>query len=205
MLGSNESVEMCSAMAEKDPQRVQLAADIFAEHGKAILAIIQSQIGSEYEADDIFQEFFLSLVHQPVPKHIKDVRKYLSRAVKNDIVDAIRRTQSYRTRLRKYAEHTKHRPTMNGPAEKVMRDEQTEKMFNVVRSELCAHEADAIVYRYKYGETTGDVAEMMGVNKRSLSRYVCVGLKKLREVLAADERKVQIFVSQLSFGEKTCG
>jgi len=59
--------------------------------------------------------------------------------------------------------------------------------FGVINAELPTHEANAIFYRYRQGENTGDAAKRIGVNRRSLSRYLCTGIKELRNFLAQDE------------------
>jgi len=166
---------------------VKIAADIFQEHGHAIRAVISSYVNNQVEVDDIFQNFFLELVRKPVPSHIRNVRQYLYRAVKNDVLDLARRNKRYSTRLIKYAQRKKYLSTQTAPPQQLIQNEEISIVFGVVNSELPTHEANAIFYRYSQGENIGDAAQRMGVNRRSLSRYVCTGIKELRNFLAEDE------------------
>jgi len=177
-----------SAETKKEQRKlVKIAADIFDEHGHTFRAVISSQVNNQVEVDDILQNFFLELVHKPVPSHIQNVRRYLHKAVKNDVLDHVRRNKCHDTRLLKYAQCKRYLPPQVGPPEKLILSEEIHKVFQTINTALRKHEADAIFYRYREGETTTDAAERMGVNKRSLSRYLCVGLKELRTLLVKDE------------------
>jgi DNA-directed RNA polymerase specialized sigma24 family protein len=46
---------------------VGLAAKIFAEYGDFIRMVIRYKVKNEAQADDLFQDFFLSLVVSPLP------------------------------------------------------------------------------------------------------------------------------------------
>ena len=72
---------------------LDLTSKVFAEHGDFIHVVIRSQVKNEAQADDIFQDFFLSLVYNPVPKGVKNMKSYLYRAIINDVVDAVRRVK----------------------------------------------------------------------------------------------------------------
>jgi len=170
---------------------VKIAADIFQEHGHAIRAVISSHVNNQVEVDDIFQNFFLELVRKPVPPHIRNVRQYLYRAVKNDVLDLARRKKCYNTRLIKYAQRKKYLSTQAAPPQQLIQNEEIGIVFGVINAELPTHEANAIFYRYREGENIGDAAQRMGVNRRSLSRYLCTGIKELRNFLAEDENGIQ--------------
>ncbi len=78
---------------------LDLASKVFAEHSDFIRAVIRSQVKNEAQADDIFQDFFLSLVYNPVPKGVKNMKSYLYRAIINDVVDAFRRVETYKAKI----------------------------------------------------------------------------------------------------------
>jgi len=77
---------------------IDLASKVFAERGDFIRAVIRSQVKNEAQADDIFQDFFLSLVYNPVPKGVKNMKSYLYRAIIKDVVDAVRRVETYKAK-----------------------------------------------------------------------------------------------------------
>lgn len=177
-----------SAGTKKEQRKlVKIAADLFDEHGHAIRAVIRSQVNNQSEVDDIFQNFFLELVRKPVPPHVQNVRRYLYRAVKNDVLDLARRNKCHNTRLLKYAQCKKSLPPQVGPPEKLILSEEIHNVFQTINTALRTHEADAIFYRYREGESTTGAAERMGINTRSLSRYLCIGLKELRTLLVENE------------------
>jgi len=172
-------------------ESVKRAAEIFAEHGRTIFGIIRSQLNNDSEAEDIYQDFFLSLVRKPIPPHIQDIRGYLYRAVKNDVFDAARKAKAYKGRVRRYAERHKNEWLQQvGPDDDLIKHEQIQRVFNLIEIRLCPREAQAIICRYSRERNTGEAAQEMGVNKRTLSRYVCVGLKKIR-CLIQEEQALQ--------------
>ena len=84
--------------------RVAAAAKIFDDHGGFIRIVIRSQVQDEDLAEDLFQDFFISLISKPLPRGLRNIKGYLYRAITNDIVDATRRMMKYRAYMRKYAE-----------------------------------------------------------------------------------------------------
>ena len=78
---------------------VDVAAKVFAEHGDFIRAIIRYQISNDTQADDLFQDFFLSLVYRPLPTGVQNIKSYLYRAVTNDVVDAVRRVEKHQIQI----------------------------------------------------------------------------------------------------------
>jgi len=164
-------------------ETVTRAAEIFQEHGPTIRAIINSQVTDEWDADDIYQDFFLSLVHKPIPSNIRDVRSYIYRAVKNDVIDALRRIRSYRNKIKRYADRREYNQPKLQPSDKIVTDEEIAVLYNIIEKNLRPREAQAVKCRYRNDQNIAEAAKTMGVNRRTLSRYLCVGLKKIREVI----------------------
>lgn len=165
------------------PSNVDRAAEIFSEYGDFIRAIIRYQVSNDAHADDLFQDFFLSLVSKPVPAGIQNVKSYLYRAIINDIVDAARRVESYKTQISKYAECLNYSINKNRPENALVKIEQINKMFRLIEGRLQRGEAQAITLRYKNNYNIKEVAKKMHVNKRTVSRYISVGLSKVRQLL----------------------
>ena len=88
-------------------ENVESAGRIFSEYGDFIYNVIYSQVEDEHLAKDIYQDYFLSLVSKPIPDDIKNVKAYIYRMIRNDIIDAIRRTQRYRKMIEKYVHGSK--------------------------------------------------------------------------------------------------
>lgn len=164
-------------------QKVERATEIFDLYGDSIRALILFHVNDETEVDDIFQDLFISLVRKPVPAGIQDVKGYLYKTVINDVLDASRRTKGYQSRLLRYAEHLRYDRFEDSPETIALRTEAMDKIFQLIEEQLPRHQAEAVLHRYKDGRTMQDAASKMNIRQRTLSRYLCMGLKKLRQLL----------------------
>lgn len=160
---------------------------IFAEHGSFIRTAIRFHIKDEAACDDLFQDFFLSLVINPVPKDVKNMRGFLYRAVTYRSKDAFRRVTRYRTILRGYAEKWQRR-IEDSPEVMAIEREEVEKVLELIHKHLPKKEAMAMSLKYGKDGDTEDVAESMGVKSATVSRYVCAGAKKIRNILKREGR-----------------
>ena len=168
--------------SDKNGNRVALASAVFAEYGGFIRAVVRSQVKNEAQADDIYQDFFLSLICKPVPKGVKNIKSYLYRAIINDIVDAVRRAEKYRSRIKKYSEQLNYSINKTNPRN-ALDNEEIDKMFALIKGWLPDSESQAINLRYRNRYSIKEVAEKMSVNRTSVSRYISVGLRKIRQYL----------------------
>jgi len=169
-------------------KNVKCAAEIFDRYWDTIHDLIQFQSNDTSQADDIFHDLFLSLVQKPVPPQIKNIKRYLSRAVRNDIIDAKRREMTYSARILKYVHIPKGAHGQRTPVDMLIRSEQFRMILSLIQEELRPHEAKALIYRFLYNLDIADAAEKMNINKRSFSRYLCIALKKIRRLVK--ERKL---------------
>ncbi len=160
---------------------VELASRIFTEYGDFIYAVVLAQVKNRDRADDIFQDFFLSLVSKPLSGEIQDMKSYLYRAIINDFNDAIRRVKKYQAKVSRYAEHLTYFTANGDPQKALIKIEETKKMFELIEGHLRQSEARAITLRYKNHHDTREIAKIMNVDNRSVSRYISVGLKKIRK------------------------
>lgn len=164
---------------------VLMASELLTEHGNFIRAVIRSQVKNEDQVDDIYQDFFLSLVYKPIPEGVKNIKSYLYRAITNDIVDAVRQVERYRVRIHEYSKQFTNSINNTSPENALIKKEQLDKMFALIKGRLPNSESQAIFLRYRKHHSLKEVAEKMGVNDRSVSRYICVGLRKIRQLLTA--------------------
>ncbi len=165
-------------------KRVGLAAEVFDRYGDEIRAIIHFNVKDKSRADDIFQEFFMSIVRNPVPSNIQDVSAYLYRAVTNDVIDVSRQKKCHQDHIQKYAECRKHFVIPEDPQNTVIQTENTQKMFHLIESHLPKRQAEVVIQRYGQGFSTTDTAEKMNVNKKIVSQYLSAALKKMREFVS---------------------
>jgi RNA polymerase sigma factor (sigma-70 family) len=162
-------------------RNVELAAKIFSAYGEFILAVIHSQVGNNAQANDLFQDFFLSLVSKPIPPDIQNIKSYLYRAITNDIVDAARRSERYKILMHKHAEFLDYSINKGNPENALMEREEINQMFKVIGRQLPRSEAQAITIRFRNNFSIKEVAKKMHVNNRSVSRYISAGLSKVRQ------------------------
>ena len=166
--------------------RVSAASKIFAKYGDFIRAVIRYHIVDETCVDDLFQDFYLSLVSKPLPMNVQNIKSYLYKAVTSDIIDSIRRTKNYRKQLNRFSERYRNFSPNNNPVSILIEDEETNKMFRQISKHLHPAEAKAITLKYKFNYNVREIAKRVGVKPRSVSTYISVGLKKLRRVLTVN-------------------
>ena len=184
-IDANYNCGACTEVQEK----VRLAAEVFDKHSDVIRSTIRFNVKDKSKADDIFQDFFVSLVHKPIPPNIQDIRGYIYKAVTNDIIDVSRRTKGYQDRIQRYAECCKYGIIEGSPQDIVIQAEETAKMFRLIESQLPKREAEVVVQRYGHDLSTAETARKMCVNKRSVSRYLSIALKKMRQFVCISDTK----------------
>jgi RNA polymerase sigma factor (sigma-70 family) len=163
------------------------AAEIFALHGDFIRKVIQYRIGDTGLADDLFQNFFLFMVARPIPPDVRNVKNYLYRAIINDCFDAVLRVENYQDQIQRYTRRIENPINKNHPENALIETEETEKVFRMIECLLPPSESRAVTLRFKNDNSIEEVAKEMAVNKRSVSRYISVGLKKLRQFIGERE------------------
>jgi RNA polymerase sigma factor (sigma-70 family) len=167
-------------------EAVRSATEIFNEYSGFIQAVIRFRAHNRSEEENLFQEFFLTLVRKPVPPDVRNIKSYLYRAIVSQVVDSMRRQESYERAVKKYVREARF-PINNRPAENVFIEDAEERRNAVIAyfvRHLQEREAQAFVLRYRDNFSIGEIAVKMGVNVRTVSRYLSEGLRRLRKTLA---------------------
>jgi len=156
----------------------------FVEHNDFILAVIRAKLDHEDEVEDVYQDLFVSFVCKPIPSAVQNVRGYIYKAIAMKTAHAARRAQQYRALLHGYAEQRKFCAT-DSCAEKTMvdKEEATRALALVESGHLKRSESRAIALRYIGNNKVEDVARRMDVDTRSVSRYISIGVKRMRSLL----------------------
>jgi len=174
--------------AKKPDPAVVAATAAFTQYGDVIRAAIRFQAGDKLDHEDLYQEFYLSLVRRPLPEDVRDVRSYLYRAVLNYVTSVLRQQRNDSQRLRKYVEETEisinNEPA--GDAFIVEEDEQRNVVVARLAGQLQERLAQAFVLKYRDDCSILEIAVRMGVNRRTVSRYLSESVHKLRRRLAAE-------------------
>jgi RNA polymerase sigma factor (sigma-70 family) len=169
-----------------DPGAVRAATAIYAEQGSFIRTVIRYQIHDESRADDLYQDFFVYLVRNPLPANIRNVRSYLYRALTHDAVDFNRRQEKYQRHLKKHAEDTRISINKCTPEDAIAGKEQVSVLFSCLGWYLRPREAEVVRLRYRDGLSIPEIAARLDVDRRTVSRYLCAGLRTLREALGIE-------------------
>lgn len=170
-------------------ERIDRTARIFEEYGGFIHKVILYQVKDRNQADDLFQDFFLSLISKPAKKDVKDMKSYLYRAISNDFIDSVRRMVSYKAAVQRFAENLNFSINNHTPENALIEGEEIERMLELIAGFLPRSQAQAINLRYKNGYNTDEIAEEMNINTRSVSRYISVGLKTIRRLWTVNKER----------------
>jgi RNA polymerase sigma factor (sigma-70 family) len=176
----DESINPC-------PENVSSAAEIFAEHGDYIYKIIRYKAQNQNDVDDLYHDFFLSLVAKPVPPDIENIKSYLYRAITNDIIDAARRMERHKSLMNKYTENCAFFVNKSGSTDAYLVEANIDKILSLAKEKLSPKKVRALALRYKNNLSNEDIARKLGVKKESVSRYICIGLKEIQSILAKKE------------------
>jgi len=164
----------------------EAAADLFDQYGDFIRATIHFQAKNEFMEDDLFQEFFLVLIAKPVPANVENVKSYLYRAVTNTVIESARRRAREERCLKKHIEDVRISINNRTPQSAIIGREERESVFRHLAGQLRHREAEAVLLRYRDNCSIGEIAEKMGVDRRTVSHYLSEGLRQLRRVSAIE-------------------
>ena len=159
---------------------VDCAAQIITEYEDFIRSIIHLQVNDENSEEDIFQDFFISLVANPIPTSIQDIKGYIYVSILHDITDYKRKQHRNITCTKKYLKKIKNRINKNDPLDALIIEEEKNRMYELIKEQSLGIEYDAITLRYREGYSIQRVADKMGIKIASARRYMSKGLKKVR-------------------------
>ncbi len=166
------------------PTNVEHAAKLFAEYGGFIRSVINFNVKNQALREDLFQDLFLYFVSKPIPAEVQHMKGFLYKVISDRNKDAFRRINRYQENLHRYA-CSKHKKgaIRHRPESAVIKTEEAERMFSLIARRLPPTEARAVKLRYRNGCDVTEAARKMRVKPRSISRYVSIGLKKIRCIL----------------------
>ena len=157
------------------------AEKLFVEYGGFIRSTLSFNVKNESLSNDLFQDLFLFFVSKPIGEEVKNVKGFLYRVISDRIKDTIRRRTRYQSRIKRYAKSYSHNVETR-PENILIEEEEVKKMFDLIKKQLPTHEAMAVTLRYKNNHSISVIADEMGIRTESVSRYLSVGLKKIRQI-----------------------
>jgi len=172
---------------EDTRRRVKRAEEVFDRYGDEIRAMIGFTVRDKSSAEDIYHDFFVSIVKKPIPTGIENVRAYLYRAVSNDVVDRFRKARNQREGIQGYATYRRDHFVQKGPHNAAIEAEETERMLRLIENHLPPREANAIIQRCGIGSDRTAANSEPHIDKRSVSRYLTEAIKKMRRIVSKSE------------------
>jgi RNA polymerase sigma-70 factor (ECF subfamily) len=162
-------------------QNVNEAAELFTVHGEFLLQLFQKKL-PEQDAYDLWQDLFLSLVTNPIPRHIPNIRNYLYRAALNDIVDFKRRSQLHKEKIGEYSYMLKSDQFDGNPAKRLIEGESLSEIFRQIEQSLPSTVGQVILDKHKNNMSHRQIAEKLNLKQETVEQYMSVGIKKIREI-----------------------
>lgn len=78
------------------------------------------------------------------------------------------------------------------PEETVTMCNTIQRIFEIIEDKLPAHEAKALIEKYRYNRDDDEAARIMGIARRSFSHYLCTGLKRARRYIQQNNSEQNI-------------
>jgi RNA polymerase sigma factor (sigma-70 family) len=158
------------------------ADEIFEAYGGFIYKTICAQIKDESQANNLFQSFYLHLITYLRPRDLKNMKAFLYRSISRFILAFHRNQKKERELLHAYAKQKFNEKKDERPEKTLINAEEAAKMLTLIQNTLPKRESIAITERYKHGREISEVANILGVNVRSVSKYISSGLSKIQKI-----------------------
>lgn len=169
---------------QETSEQVARTERLFAEHHDYIRATIGHFISDSDEGDDVYQDLFVYFVRKPISPDIVNLEAYLYRVILDRVRDRKRSQTRYCRHVETYARQVTQKKEQ--PVEVTIPNAQAQELFDLLDVHLKKNEAAAILHCYKDDLEIAEAARKMNIHPRSLSRYLCVGLKKIRKIVCKD-------------------
>ncbi len=164
------------------------ANELFKNYGEFIRYVIRKLANHSADIDDIYQDFFLSTSINPLKITQGDIKAYLYRAISNQIIDYYRRDQRYRQVLDDFCNIKNKRYDYTFCALEQEEDQdrenrQIDQILAYMENHLPRCQSEAIIRRYRRKNDIKKIAQSMGVSRATVSKYISLGLRKIREII----------------------
>lgn len=167
-------------------KQVDGAARLFDEHHAFIQATLHYFVKDPQEQEDIYQDLFIYFIQKPVPDNVQHIKSWLYCVILDRIRDWKRRQSRYYKRLQAYAQECPEQSDV--PTRPSVHRDQLAAVFTLIKDQLTENQARAVLFRYQHHLEIEEIAQRMKIKPRTVSRYVSVGLKKIRALLNKDEK-----------------
>jgi len=142
-------------------------------------------------AEDILQDFYLSIVIQPqaLPNFL--TKSYFKRALRNDIIDNERKKKAYKMFLYRYKHFVENTLGREQDVQKTTKyifiREDVRYIYKLAKRKLPVHLYRALVLRYRRQYSIQTISEMLNVDTNVVRVYISTALRKVREVVLIND------------------
>lgn len=162
---------------------------LFREHNRALVNFLRTRVSSEQEAQDVAQEAYVKLLQLHEPGAISFLRGYLFRIATNLTVDRARHTFVRHRHARAQAETSLDDFTDVGSLDvQAITREEFERAVAAL-NELSPRLRQAFVRHAVEGYSTSEIAAELGVDERTVRKFVARAMLHCRERIAADRSR----------------
>ncbi len=173
---------------EHNHPRRDLSIDIiYAEYDGFIRSVINYAAKHHADREDVYQEVFVTLSQKEDFSGIENIKGYLYRLITNKIHELGRKRVAANLRLQKYAQIKASVENEASCEEDLMVSEEVDKTVKFIKEYLSEKESQAVLLRYRDHLDNDEAAEKMNIQKKTLIRYVSVGLKKIRDIIKSQQ------------------
>lgn len=162
-------------------ENVESASKIIVEYENFIRLIIRTQNNTNTHEDDLFQDFYLSLVASPIPENVNNIKSFLYRAIINHLSKSAQRIRAYEKKIQHFRKNCDFKDNkIESASTLLIREESNSKIFEFIKENIPKKKYMAILLRYRDGYSINEVADKMGIKYSSARRYLSTGLRKIR-------------------------
>lgn len=173
-------------MAERNqPQNGGITHKNYEKYSAFIKSVISLTVrGTDYR-EDIFQELFVKFAQKPQLNSSLANKNLCFKVVKNFTINYILREDAYRKRLARYSDMKKDGRSSYRPSKTFETKDEFEHLMKLSQKHLSKQVNAIIRLRYIDQCSYEQIAKQMSLKKKTVIRYVCTGLRTLREVSGA--------------------
>lgn len=159
------------------------AAQIITEYENFIRWVIRSQNIDENTEDDLFQDFYLALIANPIPEDVVSIKSYLYKAIIYHITRSQRKITRYNEKIKKFRKKNCFCINKINSTGALLNREEINEMFETIKEIVPGQKYVAITLRYRDGYSIKEVADKMDLKNASVRHYISKGLGKVRKCL----------------------
>ncbi len=156
--------------------------ELFRQHNRALVSFLMSRLSSEQEALDVAQEAYVKLLQLDRPGAIGFLRGYLFRIAANLSIDRIRHRK---VREKAAFELFEEFVQAEAPEREAIGREELQRIAGVMEA-LSERHRRAFMRHVVEGYSTMEVSREMGVDERTVRKYVTHAMVQCRRALGAD-------------------